>query len=201
MTSILFETSFYVSYFETTSYDIPGLCRMLSALALLIFLITRTDRFKKVMWGVVGVYSASLIAYGVVMYFNPNTIDRLLGFLEGLLSEWIVCIALLTILVLGTIFWRKENRFYRLFAPLTLAVVIIYWSVLFITDPQAMQSVTLGLQSGQITYIYFRLLPLVTVCTLFSAIVEAVQNAIDHRTENRLLKEHHNLALESYKAL
>lgn len=201
MTSILFETTFYNSYFRPTSYDISGICRMLSALVLLIFLITKASRYKKLMWGVVCIYIVSLIGYGAILYFAPETNNILLGFLRGLLSEWIISIAFLTILILGITSWRKENRFYRLFAPLTLTVVIIYWSILLITNPQEIQNIVLGLEGKQVTYIYFRLLTLFTICTLFSAIVETIQNEIDRRTENRLSKELHKMSLESYNNL
>ena len=174
---------------------------MLSALVLLIFLITRAGRYKKLMWGVVCIYIASLVGYGAILYFAPETTNMLLGLLRGLLSEWIISIALLTILILGTISWRKENRFYRLFAPLTLTVVIIYWSILLITNPQEMQNIVLGLRGRQVTYIYSRLLTLFTVCTLFSAIVETIQNEIDRRTENRLSRELYKMSLESYDNL
>lgn len=201
MTSILFKTTFYDSYFRPSSYNIAGICRMLSALALLIFLITKAGRYKKLMWGLVCIYVVSLIGYGATLCFAPETTNTLLSFLSGLLSEWIISIAFLTILVLGTTLWRKENRFYRLFAPLSLTVVIIYWSILLITNPQEIQNIVLELQGRQITYIYFRLSTLFTICTLFSAIVETIQNEIDRRTENRLSRELHKMSLASYHNL
>lgn len=201
MTSLLFKTTFYTSYFGAISYDIPGICLLLSALTLLIFLTTKAEKFKKVIWCVVGVYSVSLADYGIRSYHYIHADETPPLFPRSLLPEWIVCIALIAILILGIIFWRKESCFYRFFAPLTLVAVVVQWIFLFSTNPKTFPIVTSSLQSGQATYIYTRLLPAVMACAIICAIVEAVQSYIEKKTENRLLKEHHKLALKSYNNL
>lgn len=200
MTSTLFQTSFYDSYFGIQWYDIAGVCRLLSALALLIFLTSRAGCFKKALWGVIGVYGASLLVYAVIMIVTPTTIDPLLMFLGGSLSEWIAVLGMLAVLVLGITFWRKENFFYQLFAPMALAIVCIFWTALLLTDgSHVLQQLALSLQSGQITYIYYRLLPLVMGAAFITAMAEAVRNELKHRMEKRLLEERRELTLESYE--
>lgn len=200
MVSALFETSFQDLYFGILWYDIPGICRMFSALALLIFLTSRAGRFQKVMWGLIALYGVSLIGYAVVIIVDPTTIDPLLMFLRGRLWEWIACIALMIMPVLGILFWRKESRFYRLFAPLALGIVCVFWTVLLLTDGSVvLEQLGLSLESGNITFVYYRLFPLMMLAALAAALAEAVKNELDRRMEKQILGERRQLTLESYE--
>lgn len=200
MISTLFETSFHDSYFGIMWYDIPGICRMFSALALLIFLISSAGRLKKVMWGLIALYGVSLIVYTAIIIVNPMSINSLLWFLQGALSEWIVCIAFLVVSVLGILYWRKESRFYRLFTPLSVGIVVVFWTVLMLTDGSFVwEQLVLSLGSGSITFVYYRLLPLMMIAALAAALVEAVKSELDRRTEKQVLENRRQLTLESYE--
>ncbi len=200
MISTLFETSFCDAYCGTLWYDTPGISRLLSALALLSFLTTRAGRWKKMMWGLIVLYGLSLIGYIALTIADPWISDSLALFFRGGLSEWILCIAFLLVSVLGILFWRKENRFYRLYTPLSLGMVGAFWVVYLLIDGSFVwKQLVLSLGSGSITFVYYRLLPLMMFTALAAALVEAVRGELDRRTEKQMLEKRRQLALESYE--
>lgn len=201
MISILTGTSFYGSYFGEQNYSLSGMSLLFTALTLLVFLTLKVGKFQKLLWAAIGIYGISLAVYITVTIFYPFTIHPLLSFLKGSLQEWIVCIITLAVLILGLIFWQKKSRFYRIFAPLATLMAAGYWIVLLLSDRQTFHQLCVSFQSGQITYVYYRLLHLVSAAALVTALVEAVRSWLNRHMEKRLLEQRSEMAVESYKNL
>ncbi|MBQ8813911.1 MAG: GHKL domain-containing protein [Lachnospiraceae bacterium] len=197
----LVDASFFYSYFSNTLGTYTVMIRLFAAGALLIFLGIRAGKYRKLLLGVTGLYGLSLIAHIAIVSKSPLTIDPALHFLCYSLPEWIAFAGLLTLLILGSLFWRKENYFYRLFIPLALVSTAVYWIYLFIRDDQVFYQLSISLQNRQIGYVYYRLLPTVMGSALLAALVEIVKGELDRHMEKRLLKEQQELALASYENL
>lgn len=202
MTSNLVQTSFFYSYFGDSLNRFTYVLRLLIAGTMLIFLVSRSGRFQKIMWWVAAVYGVSLLIYMVINIVYLETPAGILSFLHGTLQEWIAFLMLLGILILALIFWRKENSFYRWFTPLSLSMTVLCWICLLIANaPEVDKQLLLSLCSGQVTYIFYRILYPVTAATLITALLEAVRTELNRRMEKRLMKEHNELVLDSYNNL
>ena len=203
MSSQLTGTSFFWKYYGATDNSPAAYIDLISAGALLTFLATRAGKYQKVLWGEIAVYAVSITAAIALMLIYPSFAAgfSVAGFLANYLPGWLAFAGLVTVLVLGAVFWRKENRFYRVFAPLSIACVAVCWiAVVFFTERgQVGAQIAVTLQSGEIDYIYYRTLPAVMVAALLTAIADSTQNEISRRVEKGLLEDRRELVMESYE--
>ena len=203
MTSQLTEASFFYKYWGTNDNSLVPVIRLLSTGALLTFLALRSGKYRKLLWGILSAYALAM-AVQIVCYMRYDQFsvaNPVIDIFAYRLPYWVAFAGLVCVLLLGTLFWRKEKGFYRLFTPLAICATLLYWMALifFIEKEQVALQIVLNLQSGQITYIYQRILLPVTVATLLTALVEALQKEIDLHTEKRLLKDKQELVLENYE--
>ncbi|MBQ9167585.1 MAG: GHKL domain-containing protein [Oscillospiraceae bacterium] len=197
-------TSFFPRYFGSTANDPTGMIPLLSALGLLVFLTLRGGKHRKLLWGAVGLYGLSVIGYGVfITALHTIPADHFAATLcVEYLPWWLAFAGITAILVLGAVYWRKENWFYRVFTPMALACIVISWlSVILPEKGIVWQQVLISLGSGQIQYVYYRTIPAVTVAALMTAIAEFVRTELNRRAERQLMKQSRELALESYEHL
>lgn len=206
MSTQLIDTTFFWRYFGNSENSVTSILPLISSLALLIFLTLQAKKHRKIVLGIVGTYAFSVIAYGVCIMTRPViTADDFLGsfIIIETLPLWLAFISTITILVMGTIYWRKESWFYRIFTPLTLSGIVIEWfiAVFFVEKGIVWSQIMLTLRSGQITYIYYHTLPAVIAASLITAIIEFVKNEMNRRMEQRLIKEHREMEQITYDSM
>lgn len=203
MVTFLFEVSFLEHYFAFEKYDTVGICRHLSGLALMIYLTAQAGRHKACIRIINILYALSLALYLAATYLLPAySIHPVVSFLKGSLQEWLLTAAMAAVLVLGLIFWRKEQRFYRFFAAPAIAILAVFWIIRILRDPgQVWQQLCLCLQSGQISYFCRAMFPLFTVLVLAAALVEALMYELEQRSEKQLVEQHREMELASYENL
>lgn len=206
MSTQLIDTTFFWRYFGNSENSVTSILPLISSLALLIFLTLQAKKHRKIVLGIVGTYAFSVIAYGVCIMTRPViTADDFLGsfIIIETLPLWLAFISTITILVMGTIYWRKEIWFYRIFTPLTLSGIVIEWfiAVFFVEKGIVWSQIMLTLRSGQITYIYYHTLPAVIAASLITAIIEFVKNEMNRRMEQRLIKEHREMEQITYDSM
>jgi len=200
MVSTLTNTSFFFSYSGHRILDIPDICRSLTTLALMAFFISRTETHRRIPLILLILYVASLLVSTAGRIICPNTIVPSQIFLFHALPEWIAMIGLCSVLVLSVIYWHRESRFYRLFLPVCLVLIILYWIYSAITTPYPMlESIVVSLQSYQITYIYYHCLPPIIWAAIAIALEETFVSSRNRILEKRLLQERHELTLANYK--
>lgn len=202
MTVKLIDTSFFYRYFGTYHNSVLMILPKITVGVLFIFLATQAGKYKPVLWSIITVYLLSLLVHGgfLLATSNFNANDRLASIINGL-PDWFSFAGYLAIFILGTVFWRQENRFYRLFSPIVLLTTALYWIavILFIDKDQTWLQITLNLESGQITYIVHKFQAPVIISALLSSIVLTIRSELDRRTERQLLEERHQLALAGYE--
>lgn len=158
MIQLLTGTSFFHIYFGESwnTLGITPLCLLTGTLLLALSL--QAGKGKKLMLVLTGGYGIALLA-GIFIQLQEKVFQQNnLVSLASAMQEWSATIVLLVILVMSIFFWRKENSFYRMFTPLALGMELLYWVYSFITQKDVFSMIVLSLKSGQVTYIYYRLL-------------------------------------------
>ena len=201
MTILLLEVSFLDRYLEFNEYDTVGVCQQLAALALMVYLTDQAGKAKRHLWILDGLYAGVLAVYLIAVYLFPSqSIHPVIAFLKGPMQEWFLTICMIFVLAFGILVWRKENRFYRLFAPLSLIVLAVVWTVEIIKNGDFFwQQIMLSLSSGQISFLCNHISPTFTALALATALVETLRCELEQRTEKQLVEQHRELELASYK--
>lgn len=200
----LLGASFYFKYFPSEANTLVSLTPLIATLALLCFLTLRGGTHKKWLWVPVGGYALSVagcfVIYAVFPYFVSMYSSS--SVIAYFVPYWLACISLGGVLVLGAVRWRKENQFYRVFMPLAFAGIALCWAFEIIRwKGEVWNQIVTNLTSGQVLYIFARIIPGVTFAALISALAEAIKAELNRRSEMRLLKQHQELAFASYESL
>ena len=203
MTSELIDTSFFWEYFGAFDNSPFAALPLFSACALLFFLTVRAGKYKSVLWVMFGIALLSVLFSTAVLFVVPafSYGDMLLFFITYVLPKWILFVSFLTALLLGTIFWRKESRFYRGFLLLSATgiAVFVVLAMVFSETIRAWENLLANLKNGRIDYPFYKLLPVITAAALITAVVEMIRNEIRLHTEKHLLEERRELALSTYE--
>ena len=205
MASELIGTSFYSRYFITNTNMQEATLPLISTLGLLCFLALRGGSHRKLLWIPVAGYALSVVANSLSLALFPtfNSIYSPFVFLTNGLPLWLAFIGLVMVMVMGTLWWRKENWFYRVFIPLAFAGIAVSWAVriFFVHKGFVLEQIALNLRNGQIHYVYTHTLSGVTIAALVTAVIEAVRAELNHRAEQHLMEQRKELTMSSYENL
>ena len=204
MVQELMRTSFYYRYFDPDINRADTVVPLISTLALLGYLILRGGKHRKLLWLPVGVYTLAVIVNAISLTVTTAILPEFDAIFSGVdnIAVWLAFISMAALLVMGTLWWRKENRFYRLFIPLAYAGIAICWAVkFFVRQGLVWEQITMNLLTGQVLYLHSHTLPGVTIAAIIAAIWEAVQMEIDRRAEQQLMDQQQELTLASYENL
>lgn len=199
MLSQISSVSFFSHYF-TILDNMTDLCQKASLAVLLIFLSLQAGKKKLALCIFTALYSISVcICLFLDMYvsnmnnlrwFFWNTLPTILGF-AGLLSA----------LLFGLIFWRKESRFYHLFLLLMLTEAACYGCRLLLDETfraDMWEQFTIMISPA---YFLWQLFTGSMLATVISASAVYIQSEWSRRTETRLMAQHGRLMQKSYKNL
>ncbi len=202
MVSLLQRMSFAGEYSGGSIIDWGAFCRLLAVMALLAFLSSRAGKRRRILWGMT---AAQAVACGVYLFieWKYEFIESdLVHFLSGSLPQLVGFAGLIAAFVCGWAWWRKETRFYALFAPVATvgSAAALLWAVIA-QGGVIWQQLVLA-----VTYLTpgFFLWPMMLVCILaaiLSAAVDLAGKEVSRRTEARLFKERSELALQSYESM
>ena len=205
MTSHLINTSFFYQYFGQVTNSWTVLLPFLSADAILFFLALRGGRKRKMVCSIVLANILLLALYAIFIISTPTftagstSVDVILS----RLLSWFGLITLICILIMSTLFWKKDNWFWKIFTIAIYPGLILYWLslALFFESDVIGTQLLFSLQSGSMDYIYMRFLPPIVIIALTTASIEAILQVFNRRTEQRLIQEKQDLLLESYENL
>lgn len=145
-----------------------------------------------------------MIVYAVNLEMSLHFTVRspIVVFLTDFLVFWLAFVSLVGVLVMGTLWWRKENRFYRVFIPLAFVGIILSWAVECASRYEVVWKQIIGnLSSGQVLYLYSHTLSGIIGAALLTAVVEAVRTELDRRAEQKLLEQRKELTMASYESM
>lgn len=197
-------TSFYWRYFSSYSKTSGITLVLVSTLFLLSYLTLQGGRYRKWLWVPVGLYALSVIVYAsnpaMIPYFTVR--PAIVDFLTNHLPLWLAFFCFSAVLVMGTIWWRKESHYYRMFIPLSYAGIALNW-ILEMTsrDEMAWAQIAGSFASGQVLYFYRHTLPGIIAAVLITTIAEAIKRELDHRAEQHMIEQRWELAISSYENL
>lgn len=205
MTSLLTKTSFFSRYFSTHENSITYMIPMLASSALLIFLAAKGGKYRRLLFIICTVQLMSTVictAFLITLsaFSISDTVNTVFSFVQRL-AEWSAFAGLIMTLVLSAAFWRKEQWIWKVFTLLAFTFTAGSWllCIIFVDKGQTFAQIKLSLESGQITYIYYKTYPAIAIAALISATAAAIRNELLRYSENRLLKRHQEQALASYE--
>lgn len=204
MAEELIRTSFFTEYFGSFENSPTAVLSDLSALALLIFLALRGGKHRKLLWLPVGLCAINLARTIWILTVYPvfSSENILLDFLVYGASDWLLFAALAAVLVLGIVFWRRKNRFYRIFVPMAFVSLAIAWvGNILANGSDVWEQIVITLSNRQIKYIFSICHQAVTVAALVTTIAQSVKDELDRRAEQQMMEQRRELALESYENL
>lgn len=204
MVQELMGTSFYFRYFDPEIDRTGTVVPLISTLTLLVYLSLRGGKHRKFLCLPVGSYTLSVIVAAAALTITTTIFPEFDTILSGIdnFSVWLAFISMIALMVMGTVWWRKENRFYQFFIPLTYAGIAICWVLEIIAQQRLVwEQITLNLLTGQILYIHSHTLPGVTIAAIIAAVWEAIQMEIDRRAEQQLIQQQQELTQASYENL
>lgn len=201
----LIGTSFFFRYFISDTNMWTAALPMISTLGLLCYLTLRGGRRSRLLWLPVIGYALCVVCNIVLLEVFPvfTTIFSAMVFVTTDLPSWLASISFLAVLVMGALWWRKENRFYRLFIPLALLGIVISWTVqiLFVGGDFVREQITAGLARGDITYVYSHTQSGITIAALLTAAGEMIQTELNRRVEKHLVEQRRELTIAGYENL
>jgi len=196
---VLADVSFFGKYMGTDFMNIIQYSRLAASVALTVFMALKAGKGKVIAWGI-GAFQAVTVLFSVLIHpLAEHSVNRTLRFFAFSLMEWAALAGIIAVLLLGMLYWRKENGFFRLFAPCALTVTVIGWIWLFITDKQILNTVYIGILSAQVTALYQKTFTMFVITAIICAVVDAVKHEFERRAEKRLLEQHMEAALGSYE--
>lgn len=205
MTQRLVGTSFYFRYFISTTNMWQAALPMISTLGLLCYLTLRGGTRRKLLWVPVIGYAlcvgCDLISLAVFPKFT--SIFSFMVFLTNGLPSWLALSGLVTVLVMGSLWWRKENMFYRFFIPLAFLGIAISWTVqiFFVNRGFVLEQIAAGLAGGDISYVYSHTQSGITIAALLTAAAEMIRTELNRHVEKRLVEQRRELTMAGYENL
>ena len=205
MADMLIGTSFHAHYFPTNANTVDAVLPLISTLGLLCFLTLRSGKHGKYLWIPVAGYGLALVGNVLSLGLFPsfNSIFSPFVFLTNGLPVWLAFISLAMVMVMGAIWWRKENWFYRMFIPLAFAGIMVSWAVqiFFINKGFAWTLIVTSLASGQIHYLHTPFQTGITAAALLTAVAEVVKKELNRRAEKYLMEQRQELTMASFENL
>ena len=201
---LLSGTSFFYKYALTDTSTLGSFPPLAAALALLSFLTLRSGSRRKFVWVAVGAFALSILVHFAVYVSNPAPLiwGSAIAFLVDYAPYWLASIALVVLVVLGAIRWRKENWYYKVFMPLSLVGVTLCWTAEIVSKEQLVwDQIVANLASGQVLYLFSHTIPGIAVAALITAVAEGIRTEFEHRAERHLVEQRNELTMASYENL
>lgn len=201
----LIGTSFYYKYFGTNKSSITIMIPFLSTFSLQLFLTMRANSHRKYLSIMNGIYLLSIVIYGVFPVAFPGLPIEYpaIDYFASQLPSWISLGILMPVFFFSWTKWRKHLFFHRIFAPLSAVFLAAHWlEVVFISEKGVVaQQLSIALNNMQITYLYHRILPGISLAAVLTAVAEAAKNEMNRRAEQQLIALKIDLAQASYENL
>ena len=202
MAAILLSPSFTGRVLGQTRVDWRALCKGLALTALMALLTSRAGRLRSVFWGITGLT-------GLTSLLCP-IIDLRYAVLE---SDWLVnlrtsvpqmtgFLGLCAVLLCAWVLWRREQRFYAFFAPVSALVTgALLLGAFLLHGRQVLTQLQLAVRYLTPAYFLWPLTLGMTVAAAVSLAVELAERAIRRRENARLIDARREMAMQHYESL
>ena len=202
MAGRLANTSFFSFYHPALRGNAAYLCRCFALSALLAFLASRAKRLRTLPWTLAALNAACSVLTLCMELSHDVYTDNLSVFLRDVPFQLTGFAGLIAAMVCAWLFWRREGRFYRLFAWLTaigLAGMLLY-AALF--DGRAvLEQLQFAFVNRSFAYFLWLLMSLAVTAAAIAAIAELVGQEMERRVEARQMAQRDAMALASYESM
>ena len=193
---VTFDFHWFVQWF---SADFHWCAELISALVLMTYLYLKAGSKRK--WMLVSLLASLVVtplcvaAYLLLPAGAPSWPRILIDILPQGLFIGTVTAAL----VFGLLRWRKENRFYRFFTPLTLAVLAAVTLLQSLVREGWLSSLLPDWSTGSHSLLFQLFWEIVTVTALISALWDALKTDLARRAMRNLMEQNREMTLSSYE--
>lgn len=202
MLSLLAGASFFYIYWNALPVDAAYMCRCFSLSVLLALLACRAGRYRAVPWTLAILNAASILLCLIIDLFCDGDANRVSAFLRNESFQLTGFAALVAIMVCAWLFWRKENRFYRLFAPLTaLGTAVSLACALLFHGGAFRRQFAFALAFGTPAYFLWPLMTIAALAAVASIAAELAGQEMNRHIEARQMAERNAMAMASYDSL
>lgn len=200
MAGLLADTVFFPVYHPRLHGNTAYLCRCLALSTLLAFLASRATRLRALPWTLAILNAVcSLLTLGIDLSRTVYT-DNLSLFLRDVPFQLTGFAGLVAAIICSWLMWRKDGRFYRLFALLTafgLAGALIF-ALIFRRDFM-LEQLLATMSSLSLAFFLWPLMAVTATAAAISAIVELIRQEFERRIEARQIAERGAMAMASYE--
>lgn len=202
MTVLIYDTSYYIQYFGIPRIlSGSGMCQTLMIAAMLAFLSTQAPRLRGVFWGLTAMYAAAVLLFVALApryAAGVGAIGRLVWDLPDFLSS--LCIPIILVL---SWFLRRRSEFFRYFAPLSAAAVLLYAALQLILPTRGEFIISLsqslrGPAPKKLLYFVYVMMMLVSMGIIE---VQTLRREITRHTEKQLMLEMSRMSQQRYDNL
>lgn len=187
--------SYYYFYHGIPSFFISAPCKYMIIGLLLLYLTFKAGKYKKILYVFDAVYFIALfLVYGI---------KKFIPLFPSISIDGAALLPFILIIILGILFWSKENTFYRSFTPLVCTLILLY--IIFVPiSPYRKSEYTNFLKSIQAlspTFITYRLKIIIETSTYLTAIFEFISYELSRYSEQKMVHGQNRMIHKSYEAL
>lgn len=202
MAGTLANAGFFNVYHPSTRGNTAYLSRCFAVSALLMYLASRAKRLRALPWTLAILNAAcSVLTLGIDLTHEVYS-DSLSAFLRDVPFQVTAFAGLLAAVVCAWLLWRREGRFYRLFAPLSAACVgaVLFYGAVSHGD-KVLEQLKYAFAAQSFTYFLWPLTAAVMAAATAAVIAEIVSREIARRVEAHRMSERAEMAAASYESL
>ena len=202
MAAILLQSSFTGAFRGQNRVNWNELGKGLALTALMAFLIGRAGQYRRVFWVLTGLTGlSSLLCLWLDLRYEVLNSDYL-TFLRFTLPQMTEFLSLCAALAWAWACWRGKQRFYRFFAPLSLAAAggLLLYAAL--KDGRLLtQQLVLAVRYQTPAYFLWPLTLSTTAAAVIARGIELIEQEFERRAGARLISERNELAMSHYESL
>lgn len=199
---VVISASYAISYFDGYRLDAVTLCRLCSTMAMALFLCTRMQKFQKTALAVAALQFISIVISALTqlnLLVPYGDTYMMLVYLAGRAS----LLAMILITVFALLEWRLHNRFFALYARITVGLAAAYLLFLCISPlvfPGYLQNTLQRLShNGNTVYLLRLFNGLMIIPGIASVSIDLIRQEIARRTDFTMLTMKSQAAYESLK--
>ena len=202
MAAILLSPSFTGMVLGQTRMDWLTLCKGLSLTALLAFLTSRAGRFRgifRVLTGLTGL--TCLLCPYIDLRYEVLTSDWLVNFRTSV-PQMTGFLSLCAALICAWCCWRREQRFYAFFAPISaLAIGALLMGAFLLHGRQLLTQLEMAVRYLTPAYFLWPLTLSTTIAAAVSLAAEMAERELRRRESARLIDARRELTMQHYESL
>ncbi|MDD6050175.1 MAG: GHKL domain-containing protein [Clostridiales bacterium] len=202
MAVILLQSSFTDMVLRQTRVDWLTLCKGLSLAALLAFLASRAGRLRSILWVLTALTGLTCLLCPIIdLCYEVLTSDWLVN-LRTSVPQMTGFLSLCAALICAWCCWRRKQRFYAFFAPISAFLVgALLLGAAVLNGKQLLTQLEMMVRFLTPAYFLWPLTLYMTAAAVVSLAAELIEREIHRRESERLIDVRRELTMQHYESL